>query len=198
MKRAWLAATAALTLALAAGPAARASTLVDFTGPTAEMASPDSITFTFAAADGAGVADFTIDGFLSLDGIVSNNLEDHFILSVNGADILSGTWDLGGGGGSQVFFAPTGASIDAHTNGFFKGGVVKITTPVALTQGQNAIRFAFSSAKPEGLGNEGWDLRDFTLTGKAATPEPGIWIMLMMGFFGMGDTLRRSRRRALP
>jgi len=96
-------------------------------------------------------------------------------------DILKGTWDLGGGGTSQVFFAPTGATISAASNGFGKGGVLQIIAPISLAQGENAIRLAFSSAVPQGLDDEGWDLRDLTVTGSAATPEPAAWAMMLLG-----------------
>jgi hypothetical protein len=199
MKRSWIAAAAALTLAMAGGSAVQASTLIDFPGPTDALPSPDFALFTFAAGAGDGLATFTIDGIRTLDGVVGGNLEDDFTLTVDGVDILKGTWDLGGGGQNMVFFAPANATIDAHSNGFGHGGVLTITTPVSLQQGENSIRFAFSSAVPQGLADEGWDLRDFTLTGPGATaPEPAAWIMLLMGFFGMGDTLRRARRRPLP
>ena len=188
-------------LGLSVSAAAHAATLLEFSGPTAEMASPDHVDFTFDAGAGDALASFTIDGFLTLDGLVTSggfDLEDDFILTVNGTDVLKGAWDLGGGGQNFVYFAPIDATIDAHSNGFNHGGVLTISSPIALVQGQNTVRFAFASPHPEGIGNEGWDLRGLSVSGAAATPEPAAWIMLLMGFFGMGDTLRRSRRRPLP
>ncbi|HEY0435165.1 MAG TPA: PEPxxWA-CTERM sorting domain-containing protein [Phenylobacterium sp.] len=197
MKRAWIGAAAALALGMSAASGANAATLLDFGGPTAALPSPDFVLFTFDAGAGEGLASFTIDGLGTLDGVVSNNLEDDFTLTVNGIEVLKGTWDLGGGGQNVVFFAPSGASIDAHANAFGHGGVLTIAAPIALEKGLNSIRFAFSSASPQGLGDEGWDLRGLTVTGAAGAPEPATWAMLLLGFFGLGEALRRSRPAAI-
>lgn len=195
MKHPGVAAIAASIVMAMAGSAARAATLVDFAGPTDHLPSPDFVLFTFDAGAGAGSASFTIDGFHTLDGIVSNNLEDDFTLTVNGVDILKGTWDLGGGGQNHVFFAPVGVTISAHSNGFLLGGVLQITTPIAFDPGQNTIRFAFSSAVPQGIADEAWDLRGLTVTGPAATPEPAAWALMLLGFLGAGAGLRHARRQ---
>jgi len=199
MKRSWIAAAAALALGMAAGSAVRAATLVDFAGPTAEMASPDFVLFTFEAGAGDALASFTIDGLRTLDGIVANNLEDDFTLTVNGVDILKGTWDLGGGGQNFVFLAPFAATIDAHANAFGQGGTLQITAPVTLVRGENSIRLAFSSAVPQGLSDEGWDLRGLTVTGAAATvPEPAAWALMLTGFFGLGVLARQRTVAIIP
>jgi len=194
MNRSVLTALAASLAAALAGSTARAATLIDFPGPTAEMASPGFVEFSVTTIGGLSQATFTIDGVRTLDGIVANNLEDDFLLTENGAGILNGTWDLGGGGQDFVFFAPVAATIDAHSNGFGKGGVLQVTLPLILNPGVNTIRFAFSSAVPQGLTDEGWILRDFILTGPAATPEPAAWALMLTGFLGAGAGLRRTRR----
>ena len=197
MNRSVLTALAASLAIAMAGSTARAADLLDFAGPTAQLPSPDFISFVFNADEGEGRAAFTIDGFRTLDGIVANNLEDDFILTLNGEDILRGTWDLGGGGQSQVFFGFVGTTVSTHSNGIGLGGVLQISTPLFLNQGQNTIIFSFASAKPEGLDNEGWDLRDLRITSVSATPEPAAWALMLMGLLGAGAGLRRARRPAL-
>lgn len=194
MKDAWTAAVAALSMVLAGSSAARAANLIDFTGPTAELASPGFVDFSVTTGGGEVFATFTIDGIGTLDGIVANNLEDDFLLTVNGAGILNGTWDLGGGGQDFVSFAPVAATIDSHSDGIGLGGVLHVTLPIILNPGVNTIRFAYSSAVPQGLDDEGWDLRDFTLTSPTTAPEPAAWALMLTGFLGAGASLRRRQK----
>jgi hypothetical protein len=198
-----LLATAMAAAALTSAAAARADTLFSLAGPTGEMATNTSTSATFNAGAGAGLASFTIDGFASLDG--QNFYEDDFTLSLNGAAILSGTFNLGGGGGNVVFFAPVDSSVaNISGNGAdvtFAGGQVLVSTPLTLLAGANTLTFAYTSldgpdhAGFQGTGDEGWGLENVQVTGLAAgVPEPATWGLMLVGFGGMGALLRRQRR----
>ena len=188
-------AAAALSFLAAAG--AQASSLYSFTGPTAVHASPDSISATFNAGAGAGLATVRINGYASLDG--DNYYKDVFTLSLNGTPILSGTWDMGGGGANLTYFAPGGSTVAPHTFGFFAGGYTDISAPLSLLAGLNTLTFAYASpggafAGPQGTGDEGWGLQNVSVTGSAGgVPEPETWAMMLLGFSAIGATLRNRR-----
>lgn len=144
--------------------AAQATTLLSQPGQTATLASPGSLSFSVAAGAGAGRATFDIVGFLSLDG--NNAWSDRFILSVNGLDILSGTYDLGGGGGNQTFFAPVGSLIEAQSYGLWNGGLARFDVPLEFVSGTNIVRFRYEG-NGQGLGDEGWALANLEISGHA-------------------------------
>jgi hypothetical protein len=191
----------AATAALASG-GAQAATLFTLAGPTAEMASPDSLSETFTSAGGAGSTSFRIDGYGSLDG--DTYWHDVFTLSLNGVAILSGTWDLGGGspGANLVYFAPDGATTNAVSNSYFQGGYADIFVPLTLSAGSNTLTFAYDSppyAGPEGIANEGWGVENVSVQGLAAgaVPEPATWIVMILGLGATGAALRHRRQLAL-
>jgi hypothetical protein len=192
-------AAAALACGAVLGAAqANAAVLFDFPHVSPVEPSPGFLdTVEFQSAGGAGEADFTIDGFRTLDG-ANNCCTDTFTLSLNGVAILSGAWDLGGGGDNVVFFAPVGATFAPSTPGFGKGGQVIVTTPLTLAAGANSLRFAFDGAD-QGLDDESWAVQDVLVTGPAVTagavPEPTSWALMLAGFLGLGGALR-SRRSA--
>ncbi|WP_367154083.1 hypothetical protein [Methylomonas sp. HYX-M1] len=69
-----------------------------------------SVSFDSAYA-GAASLSFDLRGHLTLDG-AGNCCSDTFILSVNGTEIFSGQYALGGGGENVNLFAPAGSSVD--------------------------------------------------------------------------------------
>ena len=198
------AAVAAIATVAAAG--AQAGTLYSFAGPTGELPTDVSITKSFSGAAGAAQVAFTLDGYASLDG--QNFYEDDFTLSLNSSPILSGTFNLGGGGANVVFFAPVGASVNNISgNGMavtFAGGKVLISTPLNLLAGLNSLTFNYTAlpryahAGFQGTGDEGWGLRDIVVTqASGGVPEPASWALMLTGFGGLGAVLRRSRRQAV-
>jgi hypothetical protein len=193
MKLKLLTGAVGLALALGAG-SAKADVLFDFVGPTAEFASPGSDFADFLAGAGPGSASFRIDGYTSLDGD-SNCCTDVFTLNLNGVDIFSGSWDMGGGGGNVIYFGPAGATAVGHSNGFFAGGFTDVFVPLNLVAGHNVLTFSYSGV-PQGLGDEGWGLENVVVNGNAAVPEPATWAMLLLGFAGLGAALRHRRASA--
>ena len=181
---------------------ASAASLFTLTGPTVHKASPDFIDVTFDAGAGPGSLTFILDGFATIDGQGVTNavgsLTDVFTLSLNGADILSGAFDLGGGGTNVVFFKPAGATITPQR--VPGGGTVNISTAISLIAGQNTLRFAYASVIPQGINDEAWAIQAVSALGEAAVgsaPEPTTWALLLAGFFGLGAALRRQRRKGL-
>ncbi len=180
-----LAATALAAATFAATPAS-AVTLVSIPASTGELASPGSTSVSFNAAAGTGATDFILQGFRSLDG--QNGYQDTFTLSLNGTDIFSGTFDLGGGG-ANVVFIPGGATYSVNTFGSFAGGEVTIHAPLALAAGANTLGFRYDGT-PQGLGDEAWGIRALTVTG-GTIPEPAAWALLVVGFAVTGLAARR-------
>jgi hypothetical protein len=182
-----LAATAALTTA-AHGATVYSGSLGDVAKPT-----DTSQQVSFASAAAAGELTFKLDGFASLDG--DNFYKDIFTLNVNGTDIFSGSFDLGGGGSTLITLDSNGATYTGGTFGSFAGGALYFTVPVAL-QAANTITFSYASpgapyAGFQGLGDEGWGVGSVEVT---AVPEPANAALLLAGLGAMGLVLRRRAR----
>jgi hypothetical protein len=193
---------------------AGAHATVFFSGPSsmAPMATDQSFDVSFNAGSGglAGLS-FVLDGTRSLDGL--SFYEDDFTLSLNNVAILSGTFNLGGGGSDAVFFAPVGATIDDVTGIgtaiTWTGGHVNIATPLTLAAGVNTLTFGYTSRTSsdgyygfQALGDEGWATHDVLVTSDGTNlagdiPEPASWALMLLGFGGLGAMLRRSRLEGL-
>ena len=194
--------TLAYSLVLSASPV-HAAMLYTLSGATQEFASPGVFDAVLDSTGGLGLVTFRIDGFKTLDGFNAGaDDQDTFTLSLNGAAIFSGTWDLGGGGGNVILFGDPAATAVGPPSAFGQGGRVDIATPLTLVAGVNVLHFAYDSHKPLGLGDEGWDLRNIAVTGPGVDvepvtlPEPASWALMLTGFFGLGGLLRRRRGSA--
>ncbi|TPE61180.1 PEP-CTERM sorting domain-containing protein [Sandaracinobacter neustonicus] len=171
------------------GTAASAATLFTQGAPTGAMTSPGSVSYQFAANAGAGLTSFTLNGFNSLDG-EGNGYTDVFTLKLNGTDILSGSYNLGGGGYDITYFAPVGSSVSVSTPGSWQGGTGLFSIPLGLAQGTNTLTLSYSG-NAQGLGDEGWGVSNLSVTG--GVPEPATWTMLIAGFGFVGASLRRRK-----
>lgn len=185
-----------IAASLLAVSATSASAAVLFTqaAPTGALSSPNSVDFVFA--DGGvtrATVSFTLNGYASLDG-ADNGYTDVFTLSLNGTDILSGSWNMGGGGNNIVYFAPVGSSIAVSTAGSWAGGTGLFDVPLALISGNNTLTLRYSG-NYQGLGDEGWGVSGLTVSG--AVPEPASWAMLIVGFGAIGAAARRRRTHIL-
>jgi hypothetical protein len=207
MPRTILAAAATLAAFSMSTVGAEAATFLTAASSTATLATDSSADVSFTSPT-AGLSNltFVLDGFRSLDG--QNMFEDDFTLSLNGTAILSGTFNLGGGGKDVVFFAPSGANIDnVSGNGTaitWTGGQVNIATPLTLAAGVNTLTFGYTSlsgadAGFQGTGDESWGTHDILISTPGATdlagdiPEPLSWALMVTGFAGVGGALRRRR-----
>src|SRR5437867_1369988 len=120
-------------LAMAAAAACAQATTVY--GGTGELASPDTVSATFASAGGAATVSFTLNGYASLDG--DNFYIDIFHLSLNGTEVFTGTFDMGGGGANRILYNPNGGTALPTSFGLFGGGVTDIMVPHSLLSGFN-------------------------------------------------------------
>ncbi|WP_293900951.1 PEPxxWA-CTERM sorting domain-containing protein [Phenylobacterium sp.] len=202
-------ALAAFALAVATAAAAQAATLYDAPGATAELPTNSSYSATFNGPAGPASLSFVLNGYASLDG--QNWYEDDFNLSLNGASVIKGTFNLGGGGNDLVFLAPGAATLDnVSGNGTavtWAGGHVNITTPLNLIAGANTLTFAYNSlgaghAGFQGTGDEGWGVQAIKVTsdGRGPTggvPEPASWALMILGFGALGTMVRRQRAMRL-
>ena len=185
--------------ALLCAAGAQADTLYTLAAPTGPLSSPGSVPATFSAGAGAGNVTFELQVYTTLDG--DNFFIDIFHLTVNGAEIFSGTWNLGGGGANRTLLDLTGATvtISAPTK------TVDIIVPVTLVSGSNTVTFAYDSptsfegtsrAGPQGLGDEGWGLNSAVITGNAAVgvvPEVETYALMLAGLTVMGFMARRRK-----
>lgn len=184
---------------------AHAATLYSNAGPTGPVASPGSFSFSAVSGGTAGALDFTLNGYISLDGV--NYYEDDFTLALNGTPILALSYDLGGGGGNAVFTNLYGATITGGSFGGFAGGALNISiASLPLLVGNNSFVFSYDSpsggglggggfAGPQGTYDEAWGLSNIKLTGReGAVPEPATWAMMLAGFGAVGFAMRRRRQ----
>lgn len=196
MRKRLLAAAATCSILFTATGASAATLLTQVT-PTGPITSPGSYSINFASSGGAGTADFDLVGYLSLDGGAGSCCTDVFTLSLNGVDIFSGAFALGGSGANEIYLQPLGTNVVLTQTGFtFAGGQVDLTIPLMLLAGNNNLTFSYSGAF-QGLGDEAFGIANLTVTGNAfqgnAVPEPGTWAMMLMGFGAIGAAMRRRR-----
>jgi hypothetical protein len=202
------ASVAAIVTLTAAG--AQAATFYSAPGVDATQADNTDYSVDFSAPAGLADLSFVLDGYASLDG--HNWYEDDFTLSLNDVAILSGTFNLGGGGSDVVFFQPEGSTIEnVSGNGTavtWTGGHVNIATPLGLKAGLNTLTFAYHSLVAGHAGwqhwtDEHWGVSNIAvraangaglnLPGGSAIPEPAAWGLMLIGFGGLGMMLRRQR-----
>ncbi|HEY2357122.1 MAG TPA: PEPxxWA-CTERM sorting domain-containing protein [Phenylobacterium sp.] len=207
-------AASSAVIGLLAAAGAHATVLLSGGPPTPQLATDTSFDVSFNGGSG-GLANlsFVLNGFRSLDG--HNTFEDDFTLSLNGSELLSGTFNLGGGGNDVVFLQPTGSTIDnVSGNGTaitWTGGQVNIATPLTLAAGENTLTFGYTSLNApdfgfQDRGDEAWGVSDVTVATASSTsqdpavtvglPEPASWALMLVGFGGAGAMLRTRRRTA--
>jgi len=185
--------TLAAGLLAGASLAAQAQLLYS-AGPTGALdtsAAPAPASFTAAA--GPGLLSFQLQGYATLDG-------DHFWIDVlhvvlNGSEVFSLSFDLGGGGTDRVLLSLSGSSV--VKNGALQQ--VDVSLPISLLAGSNTLSLYYESplsfegsgrAGFQGLGDEGWGLNSVAVS---AVPEPGR-IGLMLGGLGLLLGWRRFGR----
>ena len=154
---------AAAALVVCAGGASAASLVYahDFIDHGTQ-ASPGSVGAVFTASAQPATLKFLLKGYATLDGAndFSDGLDygDYFHLVVNGQEILTAGFVMGGGGENLVLLDLAGAKVRPHTNGFDAGGHTEVSVPIQLVEGRNTIEWLYTSAVPQGLGDEGWAL----------------------------------------
>ena len=198
--------TLVAAVALAAAGMASANTIIADGSYPGDHASPGAfgVTIFDVPAILPATLSFDLVGFNTLDGF--GYYQDIFTLTVNGADLFSGAFNMGGGGVSAVTSMPGGTTWSTITNGCSgacdnvitrKGGTTHVTLPISLLAGDNLIKFAYAStsgtgfAGPQGIGDEGWGISHFVIS---SVPEPETYAMLLAGLGIVGAITRRRRK----
>jgi hypothetical protein len=165
------------------------------------------MSFTRHVAGGAGGAatlSFDLLGYSSLDGV--NFYQDNFIFTLNGINILTAAFDLGGGGANQIFQnLMTGFKQTGVSPGIFLGGSISISGIIDLLAGDNVLTFEYVSlATPgnagfQGLGDEGWGVNNLDVTAAAILPStvplPPAGFLFGAGLCGLFSLGGRSKNR---
>ncbi|MBI3345615.1 MAG: PEP-CTERM sorting domain-containing protein [Burkholderiales bacterium] len=159
-----------LATALLASVPAWSATLYSLPAATVALETNTSVTADFLAAAGAGRVDFTLAGYATLDG--DNDWIDILHISLNGNQVFSGTWDLGGGGINRVLLDPNGATV-----GTVSGHLLTISLPVLLAAGSNHLVFSYESPS--------------SFEGVTREPASGALLLAGLGVFGWLAQRRR-------
>lgn len=155
------------------------------------LVNPGSFTATLnsSVADANASISFVIQGYNSLDGL--NSYQDDFSLTINGNLVGTGSFDLGGGGGSSATFGGVPVTVVTSARTATVSGL-----NFSLLQGANTFLFAYTAPGPsngggQSLGDEGWGIASASVT---AVPEPETYAMLLAGLGLMGAVVRRRKQ----
>ncbi|MFT3987380.1 VPLPA-CTERM sorting domain-containing protein [Aestuariivirga sp.] len=145
---------------------------------------------------GTGTLSFDLLGFRTLDG-AANGYTDTFTVSINGVDIFTGTFNLGGGG-SDSYSGPVGTTVTGGTGSTDigrDGGTRTITIPFAILLGSNTITFSYSNL--QSYDDEAWGLDNVSVTGEVSpVPLPASLPLLGAALVGVGG-LSRLRKKTV-
>lgn len=175
---------------------------------TAASATDQAFAFTLdnATPYSSAMLNFDIIGYASLDG--DNYYIDVFGLTLNNTSLLTGTFNMSGGGISRLISNPFGATsatttytpqTASCTETNYCGGITHVSVPITLVAGTNVLNFSYSSptsfdgtgrAGFQSAGDESWRIGALTV---AAVPEPETYAMLMAGLGLLVAVVKRRR-----
>lgn len=138
-----------------------------------------------APGSGTGRMTFDLLGYATIDGY--NCCTDKFQLTVNGAEIFRGVFNMGGGGTEGIELEPAGTTVVAGSN------VRTISIDVTLVNGVNTFRFDYSPM--QGFVDEAWAVDNVALSADNLTPvpEPESYALLLAGLALVGAASRRKK-----
>lgn len=176
----------------------------DFSSLGAQL-NPGQISWNFNSAGGTALLGFELAGYRSLDGY-NNGYTDIFHLLLNGAEIFTGTFNLGGGGSNTILYNPNSGSavtttfnatdnpLDSHQV-TWAGGLTQVALPISLLLGANQVQFGYTGSA-QGMRDESWGINLATITNartkKVAVPEPSAFVLLMVGLLGVVALRRKT------
>jgi hypothetical protein len=193
MRKMSMAASALLsTAALAAFATPAAASIFVLPGPSAWVPgnpTTGTITVPVAVTNPPVLADinFTLGAQGSVNGTsppgTAGPVSDVFSFLLNGNLLFQGSYALGGGGTNFTFTNILGGTITPVS--MVNGGTLTFEG-VSLLDGANTFEFNFDSTDP----TEQFRLEALNIT--AAVPEPGTWLMMILGFAAVGGMMRRK------
>lgn len=162
--------------------------------------SPGQLSWTFYGPAGTADLAFELAGYRSLDGY-NNNYTDIFHLWLNGTEVFTGSFNMGGGGWNTLLFNPNGGTAVTTTYGAtddphnshqvtWAGGVTQIALPVELLLGANELVFAYTGWGQPAT-DEWWGINAISVTTKTQLSESSSMFLLAIGLLGI-FTLRRK------
>ena len=182
------------------------STPVSFLQFNSSLGTLDSVTLSFDA------------NMPSVSGVVSNNAgtAKSFTLTEGSTAGLTGNgFDLSAtlGSGSETVDVPAKGSINVGPVGGSGSNLDTLTTGLSAFEGAGNLAFDFTRTSLFSVSENGRITIDPAISGDAtltynytanntagtpvgAVPEPVSWAMLLIGFFGLGATLRFRRDRS--
>lgn len=190
---------------------AQAATVYSFPGSTPDQEIPGVVsTGPFLAGAGPGLLTFDLVGVRSVDGFIAGGdpRSDQFTLNLNGTDIFSAYFRLGGIGVDSVTLNPNLATFTINRTGTdpnsadFNGGTVSLSIPLDLINGANTLTGTYSTGLPQGSADEAFHVSGVTVTGSefsaVAVPGPvaGAGLIPLFGLAGAWYARRRKRLAA--
>ncbi len=197
MRKSWLSLGALVAAAMFA-TASGATVVHDDAGTAGSgpLRGVGTVTSFFQSTGGTGTIAFDLFGRLSLDG--DGYYKDVFTVALNGLNVFSGTWDMGGGGANVIYSNLLGWTVNSHSNGFFAGGNTNVTGLATLLAGTNTFSVTLDSpggsfAGPQSSDDESWALNNVNIA-PAAVPLPASFPLLALGLAGMGIAAARRKK----
>ena len=180
--------------------ATHATVITDDLSILGHQTTPGQISWNFWAPSGPADLSFELAGYRSLDGY-NNKYTDIFHLWLNGTEIFSGSFNMGGGGRNTILFNPNGGTATTTTYGAtddihdsrqvtWMGGLTQIWLPLDVLAGANELVFSYTGwGQPPN--DEYWGVNAISVTTPTQVTETSSLLLLMAGLVGL-FTLRRK------